>query len=867
MPPRKTRRSATAEASAKEAEDAAAAEASQTRGKRDTSQATTADQSANSPDDHDRSTNPNDSPDQPMQEPQTTTSEVRASLAPSMQQHTDEAFVPRDPASHIKILLATDNHVGFMERDSVRGQDSINTFREILQLAVARDVDMILLGGDLFHENHPSRGTLRQVMACIREYCMGDKPVSLELLSDPNDGQAEGFTFPAVNYEDFNLNVSIPIFSIHGNHDEPQGVGVDGALSALDLLSVSGLLNYFGKLELPESNDMTATSTKKGPDASGDAGIRIRPVLLQKGNTKLALYGMGNIRDERMHFELRANRVRMYRPREDPDTWFNILCLHQNRAAPDPKAAVPETMFDDSLHLVVWGHEHEQKINPEPVGGKRYHITQPGSSIATSMGPGEAAEKCVAVIHIEGQDFSLEPIPLQTVRPFISDDMQLMEEAEDAGVPLDDKNALQKLLKRRVNELIEKAEKEYDEQYANIRPSDRPERMLPLIRLRVEYSATLDLGNPIRFGQEFVGKVANPREVLHFNKKAVRTKKRAPGGGDSRYAYVDVEPEDVLKPEQFEKIKIGGLVNEYLTKQNLELLNAEGLERAISNYVDKDDREAIGHFVGAMMKTMQGSLNSLAPDEGQLDAELLKIRDDYAKRARRRAEGEGGGDDDDMDEDAPEPGPSSRKKATAAGKKAAASKQAAQADSDDSMLDDMPEGDDPFDGAGSSRSVSPVARRGAASTSKKPASSSRSKAPAKSSTSRGGGRSNGMFRGQDDDDEDEDMDDFVVDDSDEDRASMPPPSSKPAGKSRAAVLEGSKTPARKKAPAASSSRKTAAKSPTARKPSGRAAASKATKTMSKATEAGSDDDDGSESPGFEVDEEASQPAVKGGRRR
>ena len=32
-------------------------------------------------------------------------------------------------------------------------------------------------------------------------------------------------SFPAINYEDPNLNIGIPIFSIHGNHDDPQGAG------------------------------------------------------------------------------------------------------------------------------------------------------------------------------------------------------------------------------------------------------------------------------------------------------------------------------------------------------------------------------------------------------------------------------------------------------------------------------------------------------------------------------------------------------------------------------------------------------------------------------------------------------------------
>lgn len=49
---------------------------------------------------------------------------------------------------------------------------------------------------------------------------------------------------PLLNYEDPNLNISLPIFIIHGNHDDPAG---DGQYSALDILSTAGLINYFGK--------------------------------------------------------------------------------------------------------------------------------------------------------------------------------------------------------------------------------------------------------------------------------------------------------------------------------------------------------------------------------------------------------------------------------------------------------------------------------------------------------------------------------------------------------------------------------------------------------------------------------------------
>lgn len=40
----------------------------------------------------------------------------------------------------MKIMLATDNHIGYLERDPIRGQDSFDAFREILQLAKEQEV-------------------------------------------------------------------------------------------------------------------------------------------------------------------------------------------------------------------------------------------------------------------------------------------------------------------------------------------------------------------------------------------------------------------------------------------------------------------------------------------------------------------------------------------------------------------------------------------------------------------------------------------------------------------------------------------------------------------------------------------------------
>jgi double-strand break repair protein MRE11 len=90
-------------------------------------------------------------------------------------------------ADTISILVATDNHVGYAERDAFRGKDSMDTFKEIMCLAKERDVDMVLLAGDLFHDNKPSKRSMVSVMQSLRMNCLGDKPCELEMLSDGSE--------------------------------------------------------------------------------------------------------------------------------------------------------------------------------------------------------------------------------------------------------------------------------------------------------------------------------------------------------------------------------------------------------------------------------------------------------------------------------------------------------------------------------------------------------------------------------------------------------------------------------------------------------------------------------------------------------
>jgi len=50
---------------------------------------------------------------------------------------------PAAVADTIRILVSSDNHVGYAERDPVRGDDSYTTFNEIMEIARDRDVPFL----------------------------------------------------------------------------------------------------------------------------------------------------------------------------------------------------------------------------------------------------------------------------------------------------------------------------------------------------------------------------------------------------------------------------------------------------------------------------------------------------------------------------------------------------------------------------------------------------------------------------------------------------------------------------------------------------------------------------------------------------
>lgn len=642
----------------------------------------------------------------------------------------------------IRILVATDNHVGYEERHPIRGEDSWKAFHEIMCLAKERDVDMVLLAGDLFHENKPSRKAMYKVMQSLRMNCFGEKPCELEMLSEGSE-QFEGL-FDHANFEDLDINVAIPVFSIHGNHDDPSG---QGHLAALDILQMSGLLNYYGRT--PESDK-----------------IVVRPVLLQKGKTKLALYGLSNVRDERLYRTFKCGAVEFLRPETQTEDWFNLVCVHQNHHAYTETSYLPEHFLETFLDLVIWGHEHECLIEPRLNPDMKFKVMQPGSSVATSLVASEAVPKHVAIVSITGREFKSEPIRLKTVRPFIFKDFVLAQDKDAVKIAKKDehKSELTRLLMAKVEGLIEQAQADWLEaQEGGARDGDEgiPEAPLPLIRLRVdttppESGIKFDCENPQRFSNRFMGRVANTNDVIQFHQK----KKAAASRTNQKPA--DVDPEVMSAMQGLDTIKVDKLVREFLEAQSLTILPQNYFGDAVSQYVDKNDHHAMEEFVKVSLKSQMKQLvdtydaanEGEGSDEDELATQIEKYRiqteNAFAKGTLKRAKNKARYKPKPETWDSDFDGEWEDQSAALI-----RPDEAEEADAGDSDASVMP----PPNTAGRGRGRGRGARGGAAASTRKPV------APPKKPAARGKKK---MV--DDDDDEDEDSDVMMLDNDDEDNS-------------------------------------------------------------------------------------------------
>ncbi|CEF66332.1 Double-strand break repair protein MRE11A [Strongyloides ratti] len=521
----------------------------------------------------------------------------------------------------ITITLASDVHIGYGERKFPRKNDSLTTFEEVLNNAKETDSDCILLGGDLFHENNPTREMQVAVARLLRKYCINsDKVCPLEFLS--NAGEIfDHSEFPVVNYKDPNLSVSMPIFTIHGNHDDPSGTG----LTALDLFHEAGLLNLFGKFKDIDN-------------------IVVNPILLKKGNTRVAIYGISSQRDDRLHRAFEEKKVIFKRPR-DGNSWFNILVLHQNRPRRDftrrTGAYIPDKFIPNFINLVIWGHEHASKPDPELVEritdgiNFRFYILQPGSTVATSLCDDESGEKYCFLLAINGTEFDTTPIRLETVRQMIIDNMDLKvfpNRAKFSKTSVRPKDAPdEELIHKKISQMLE------------ILSNSRLERQpkLPLVRLKITYQDSFTCFppiNPKRFGSLFKDVVANPEDmfVVKVNKPKNETinkqKIEEMKASDTFYDVSQVVENYFMNAKDDEALEI--VTEESIFKALLEYVTTEGTIESVNKAFTK----SIENQIDLLCKAIDENNSTLPCYQHLVDMEK-KFEEDIAifKKIKRQS--------------------------------------------------------------------------------------------------------------------------------------------------------------------------------------------------------------------------------------
>lgn len=352
------------------------------------------------------------------------------------------------------------------------------------------------------------------------------------------------------------------------------------------------------------------------------------PVLLRKGSTKLALYGMANVRDERLYRTFRDQHVVFSRPTEDTDEWFNLMAVHQNHVPHTSTSYLPETFLPKFLDFVVWGHEHDCIMNAirNPVTG--VPILQPGSSVATSLIDGESIPKHVAILSIKNKEFKLEPIPLMTVRPFAIESVSLAADS-DISPSSANKQEITKWLIEKVEALIVKAIDDWRERTGNNTIDQDPP--LPLVRLKVDYSGGYEVENPRRFSNRFVSRVANANDVITFHRR------RATNNSGSEIRNGSINQRSAADNVTLDHIKVQSLVEEFLQDNNLQLLPENGLGDAVQVFVEKDEKDAVKTFVDNSLGIQLDALMKVDNiDEEVLPTEIVKTKSILEQECKKR---------------------------------------------------------------------------------------------------------------------------------------------------------------------------------------------------------------------------------------
>lgn len=454
--------------------------------------------------------------------------------------------------SSIKFAIFTDTHLGYKYDDPKIGNDSFIVFDECMSTAVNEHCDAILHAGDMFNDGTLKQSVIVRIQDILWTYLVMDPNPDLEAIQYPNIANS-GLTKRKITTSDDEVNIKIPFFVINGNHDQPSGLDRQ---SNCDVLSSSRLVNYFDKYE--DLQDIT-----------------LKPVIMQRDNVIVAIYGLHYLAPTRFVKLLQSQAIHFQDPPTDNGgpRRFNILLLHQDRVQRDNSIKIEQHLAQlcPWMNLIVWGHEHGNKLETELMNSRsNMKIAQIGSTIVTQLKEDETTPRGMLILEVFEDREEYRPIRLTATRAFIMSKVIIGPEC----------------VAEKSEELLNRIRAKLDEM---IDQRDVREEQ-PLIRLSIESEVDLRRVNLNLLLTEYSERIANS-SFYHLKKKNQIQKKQETN------QMSDIKSTD----------RINTLLERKLNKK-LSFLSIHTLNRALDSFIDHNDNNAFVNDINRFIESRQNYL-------------------------------------------------------------------------------------------------------------------------------------------------------------------------------------------------------------------------------------------------------------------
>lgn len=233
----------------------------------------------------------------------------------------------------MRIAFLSDFHLGF--KQAGREEEAFENAKQAFELAVNHNADLILIGGDVFHEEVPDAKALMQAM---------------ELFSIAKNA-SNNYTKILKIKKDVKKEVilkGIPIVAIHGTHEFR---GKD-YVNYLQLFESAGFIAY----------------------------LHAAKAICTINDEKIVVHGLGGVPEKKA-----LDALKLWDPKPEKNA-FNILMLHQSLKELLPFedemiATLSIAELPGGFDIIVNGHLHWQN----EFNGQGKHLIIPGSTVITQM--------------------------------------------------------------------------------------------------------------------------------------------------------------------------------------------------------------------------------------------------------------------------------------------------------------------------------------------------------------------------------------------------------------------------------------------------------------------------------------------------